>query len=290
MNDARSRLREATLGDETIFAPLILDPLAGLLAQEFGFKAGYLSGGALGFQYAVSEALLTTTEIADVARRITSRCELPLIVDGGVGFGDPVHVVRAVWEFERAGAAAVEFEDQIAPKRVHHHIGVEHLISTDDMCAKVTAAAEARSDENFLIIARTGAMRHEGVESGIARLNSYVDAGADIAMAFCRDQDLQKVASNISAPMATITSLDHHSPQEWKDYGWSLIIDAFTSQALSLTVTRDAYRNFTENGSTGTNIDGMKLHRELVETTGLSELLDLERRTTETAEYEKGTR
>ena len=144
MNDARSRLREATLGDETIFAPLILDPLAGLLAQEFGFKAGYLSGGALGFQYAVSEALLTTTEIADVARRITSRCELPLIVDGGVGFGDPVHVVRAVWEFERAGAAAVEFEDQIAPKRVHHHIGVEHLISTDDMCAKVTAAAEAR--------------------------------------------------------------------------------------------------------------------------------------------------
>jgi 2-methylisocitrate lyase-like PEP mutase family enzyme len=109
-------------------------------------------------------------------------------------------------------------------------------------------------------------------------------------MAFCRDQDLQKVAASISAPMATITSLDHHSSQEWKDYGWSLIIDAFTSQALWLTAIRDAYRKFTENGSTGADIDGMKLHRELVETTGLSGLLDLERRTTETAEYEKGTR
>ncbi|MDE0872984.1 MAG: isocitrate lyase/phosphoenolpyruvate mutase family protein [Acidimicrobiales bacterium] len=290
MNDARSRFREAMSGDDTIFAPLVLDPLSGLLAQEFGFKAGYLSGGALGFQYAVSEALLTATEIADVARRITSRCELPLIVDGGVGFGDPVHVVRAVWEFEQAGAAAVEFEDQIAPKRVHHHIGVEHLISTEDMCAKVTAATEARSDQDFLIIARTGAMRHEGVESGIARLKSYVDAGADVAMAFCRDEDLQKVATNVSAPMATITSLDHHSSQEWKEYGWSLIIDAFTPQALSLTATREAYRRFTENGSTGTDIDGLKLHRELVETTGLSALLDLERRTTEIAATEEGTR
>ncbi|MEE2806331.1 MAG: isocitrate lyase/phosphoenolpyruvate mutase family protein [Actinomycetota bacterium] len=289
MNGVRQRFRQEIFGDDTVFAPLVLDPLAGLLAQEFGFSAGYLSGGALGFQYAVSEALLTTTEIADAARRITSRCELPLIVDGGVGFGDPVHVVRATWEFEQAGAAAVEFEDQVAPKRVHHHIGVEHLISTDEMCAKVSAAAEARSDSDFLIIARTGAMRHEGVDRGISRLESYIDAGADVAMAFCRDQDLQKVATKISAPLATITSLDQHSRQEWKDYGWSLIIDAFTSQALWLTATRDAYRKFMQYGSTGIDIDGMKLHRELVETTGLASLLDLERRTTEAEEFDEGT-
>lgn len=286
MTDARRRFREAIFGGDVVFAPLVLDPLSGLIVEESGFSAGYLSGGALGFQYAVSEALLTTTEIADAARRITSRCQLPLIVDGGVGFGDPVHVVRAIWEFEQAGAAAVEFEDQVSPKRVHHHIGIEHLVSTDEMCAKVAAASEARSDSGLLIIARTGAMRHEGVDEGIARLNSYIEAGADVAMAFCRDQDLQQVASKTSAPLATITSLDQHSPQEWRDYGWSLIIDAFTSQAVSLTATRDAYRSFMENGSTGTETDGRKLHRDLVEITGLTSLIDLERRTTEIPELD----
>ena len=114
-----------------------------------------------------------------------------------MGFGDPVHVQRAVWDFEAAGAVAVEFEDQVSPKRVHHHVGVEHLVSVDEMCSKVEAAVAARSDADFLIIARTGGMRHEGVDAGIARLQAYVNAGADIAMAFCRDQDLERVAREV---------------------------------------------------------------------------------------------
>jgi 2-methylisocitrate lyase-like PEP mutase family enzyme len=279
--NARQRFRAAVEGDETVFAPLTLDPLSALMVNQLGFGAGYLSGGALGFQYAVSEALLTYTEIADVARRITARCDLPLIVDGGVGFGDPVHVTRAVWEFEGAGAVAVEFEDQVSPKRVHHHVGVEHLVSVDEMCAKVAAAVDARTDPDFLIIARTGGMRHEGVEAGIERLQAYVDAGADIAMAFCRDQDLERVAAAVDAPMSTITGLDQHTPSEWADYGFSLVIDAFTAQALAVDNVRDAYRSFLADGSTGVEIDGMGLHRELVELCGLEPLLDLERRTTE---------
>lgn len=278
---ARQRFRAAVNGGEPIFAPLTLDPLSALMVEQLGFGAGYLSGGALGFQYAVSEALLTYTEIADVARRITARCDLPLIVDGGVGFGDPVHVARAVWEFEGAGAVAVEFEDQVSPKRVHHHVGVEHLVSVEEMCAKVAAAVDARTDDDFLIIARTGGMRHEGVDAGIARLQAYVEAGADIAMAFCRDQDLRRVADAVEAPMSTIAGLDHHSPAEWSDYGFSLVIDAFTAQALAVNNVRDAYRRFLADGSTGVEIDGMGLHRELVELCGLEPLLDLERRTTE---------
>ena len=277
----RQRFRAALEADAPVFAPLTLDPLSARLVDQLGFGAGYLSGGALGFQYAVSEALLTSTEIADVARRITARSDLPLIVDGGVGFGDPVHVVRAMWEFEGAGAVAVEFEDQVSPKRVHHHVGVEHLVSTEDMCAKIAAAVEARTDPDFLVIARTGGMRHEGVDEGIARLRAYVDAGADIAMAFCRDDDLGRVAEEVPAPMATIAGLDHHTPEEWAEYGWSLVIDAFTAQALAISTTRDAYRRFLAEGSTGLDIDGMGLHRELVGLCGLEPLLDLERRTTE---------
>ena len=279
--NARQRFRQAIAGPDVVFAPLTLDPLSARLVEQLGFGAGYLSGGALGFQYAVSEALLTYTEIADVARRITSRSDLPLIVDGGVGFGDPVHVSRAVWEFERAGAVAVEFEDQVSPKRVHHHVGVEHLVSTEEMCAKVSAAADARTDDDFLIIARTGGIRHEGIDAGIERLQAYVDAGADIAMAFCRDGDLRRVSDEVSAPMSTITALDQHSAGEWAEYGFSLVIDAFTAQALAINNVRDAYRRFLSDGHTGVEIDGMGLHRELVELCGLEPLLELERRTTE---------
>jgi 2-methylisocitrate lyase-like PEP mutase family enzyme len=284
----RKRFRSDLAGPEPVIAPLCLDPLSARLLESLGFGAGYLSGGALGFQYAVSEALLTVTEIADVARRICNRSGLPLIVDGGVGFGDAVHVARAVWEFEQAGAVAVELEDQVAPKRVHHHVGVEHLVSTEEMVGKVRAAAEARSDPDFLIIARTGGMRHEGVEGGVERLRAYVDAGADIAMAFCRDEDLRTVAESVDVPMSTITGLDHHTPAEWADMGWNLIIDAFTAQALAINSTRDAYERFLSTGSTGAEIDGMGLHRELVDLCGLRPLLDIERNTTESDANESG--
>ena len=278
---ARARFREALAGPEPVFAPLCLDPLSARLASEAGFDAGYLSGGALGFQYAVGEALLSYTEIADVARRITARSDLPLIVDGGVGFGDPVHVARATELFEATGAVAVEFEDQVAPKRLHHHIGVEHLVTTEEMAAKISAATAARTDQDFLIIARTGGFRHEGFDAGIARLEAYREAGADILMAFCRDRDLQAVGERFDTPLSTITGLDHHTPDEWKALGWDLIIDAFTSQALAISHTRSAYASFAATGRTGVDIDGMGLHGELVDLCGLEPYLDIERQTTE---------
>ena len=146
---ARARFSAAIAGDHPIFAPLCPDPLNARLVESLGFGAGYLSGGALGFQYAVGEALLTPTEIADAAHRITARSALPLIIDGGVGFGDPVHTARAAALFEATGAVAVEFEDQVAPKRLHHHIGIEHLVPTQEMVDKITAAVGARTDSRL---------------------------------------------------------------------------------------------------------------------------------------------
>lgn len=281
MNDARQRFGDSLSGPDPVFAPLCLDPLSARLIEQAGFGAGYLSGGALGFQYAVGEALLSYTEIADVARRITARSDLPLIVDGGVGFGDPVHVARATALFEATGAVAVEYEDQVAPKRLHHHIGVEHLVSPDEMAAKIAVATSARTDPDFLVIARTGGFRHEGFDAGIARLETYRQAGADILMAFCTEDDLARVGSHFDMPLATITGLDHHTPSEWKSLGWNLIIDAFTAQALAVIHTRAAYARFHIDGSTGVDIDGMDLHRELVDLCGLESFLDIERETTE---------
>ncbi|MGK0227213.1 MAG: 2-methylisocitrate lyase-like PEP mutase family enzyme, partial [Thermoproteota archaeon] len=164
----------------------------------------------------------------------------------------------------------------------HHHIGIEHLVPADEMANKIRAAAAARTDDQFLIIARTGGFRHEGFEAGIARLEAYRDAGADILMAFCKDDDLRAVAHRFTdIPLATITGLDHHSADEWQSFGWKLIIDAFTAQALAITHTRQAYASFMSTGKTGVEIDGMGLHRELVELCGLEPFLDIERSTTE---------
>ena len=151
-------------------APLALDPLTAHIAEQAGFKTVYVSGGALGYSYGVSEALLTVTEIADVTRRITTQSALDVIVDIGVGFGDPVHVSRTIHEMESAGASAVEIEDQVAPKRVSHHRGIEHLVPPDLMAAKIREAVSARTSEQMLVIARTGAIKNESYDAAVSRL------------------------------------------------------------------------------------------------------------------------
>ncbi len=173
MLDRRAQFRKLITGPEPVFAPLCLDALSSRIITDSGFAAGYVSGGALGYANGVSEALLTLSELADVTRRISLRCALPIIVDGGVGFGDPVHVARTIWEIEATGAVAIEIEDQVAPKRVSHHRGIEHLVSRAEMVQKIEHAAVARKDPDFMIIARTDAVRNESFTEAVDRANAY---------------------------------------------------------------------------------------------------------------------
>lgn len=276
-------LRESLDSRPTVFAPLCLDPLTARLAEQTGFQFGYLSGGALGYSYAVSEALLTLTEIADATRRLTQRSGLGIIVDGGVGFGDAVHVARTIWEVEDAGAVAIEIEDQVAPKRVSHHRGIEHLISTAEMAAKIEQAVAARNDPQFLIIARTGAIKNESLDAALSRLAAYRAAGADVLMAMpASEEQYREIRAAIDAPLATITALDSKSAQTWEGLGWNLVIDPFTAQVLAFDAVRDAYRNFQSNGTTGANAEALfRTYRELPGIAGLDELYAIEDRTTE---------
>lgn len=278
-------LASALSGAEPVFAPLCLDPLTARLARDAGFEFGYLSGGALGYSYAVSEALLTLNELVDVTRRLTVRSDLGIIVDGGVGFGDPVHVARTMWELEAAGAAAVELEDQVAPKRVSHHRGVEHLVPTGEMAAKIEQAAAARRNPEFLIIARTGAVRNESFEAAIERLADYRRAGADVLMLMPEDDDqLRRARDLLDAPLATITSLDARAPAQWAALGWNLIIDPFTAQVLAFDAVRSAYRRFQQQGATGADRGRVfEIYRELPAAAGLDALYAIEDATTEKA-------
>ena len=281
----RRGLRSALGSGEPVFAPLCLDPLTARITEGLGYHAGYLSGGALGFQLAVSEALLTLTELATAARQIVQRSGLPLIVDGGVGFGDAVHMDRTIRELEATGAAAVEIEDQVSPKRVSHHRGVEHLVSTEEMVAKLRVAVAARSDPDFLIIARTGAVRNESFDAAIERSRAYRDAGADVLLLMPSEPaQWEKAPELLRAPLAAFAPLDERTPGEWRELGWALVIDAFTAQLLSVQAIREAYGGFMSEGKTGRDLGGgnfVRPYRELSELAGLEALFDIERATTE---------
>ena len=192
-----------------VVVPLALTPLQARIAHQHGFQFGYVSGGALGYEYGVSEALLTLTEVAEVSRRVVQHGQLGVIVDVGVGFGDPVHVARMMWEIEATGADAIEIEDQVAPKRVSHHRGIEHLVSCELMVQKIQQAVAARRDPGCLIIARTGAIKNESFDDALNRLHAYQDAGADVLMMMPENaEQIAAARSALQGPLATITAMD----------------------------------------------------------------------------------
>lgn len=143
---------------------------------------GWVTGASL----AITEPLLTMTEQVAVAGAIARSVSVPVIADGHTGYGDPIHVMRAVREYERAGIAAIQLEDQLFPKRAHYHANVKHTIPVEEMVLKLKYAMAARTSPDFVIIARTDV--HDaaggGTEETIARMRAYRDAGADVLLPF----------------------------------------------------------------------------------------------------------
>lgn len=279
----RTKLREAITVGEVVFAPLALDALTARIAARAGFDAVYVSGGALGYSYGVSEALLSLPELADTTRHVVAGCDAAVIADGGVGFGDAVHVARTITEVEATGAAAIEIEDQVAPKRVSHHRGIEHLIPPDEMAAKVEHAVKARNDDDFLVIARTGAVRNESFDAAVQRANLYREAGADILMLMpTTNEEWADAPKRINGPLASITSLDLRSRADWQALGWRLVIDPFTAQVVAVRAIQAAYGQFMRTGTTGTDrAEIMATYRTLAELAGLGPLYAIEDATTE---------
>ena len=282
----RRKLRDAIASREVVFAPLALDALTARIAERAGFDAVYVSGGALGYAHGVSEALLTLSELADTTRHVVAGCDAAVIADGGVGFGDAVHVARTITEIEATGAAAIEIEDQVAPKRVSHHRGIEHLIPADEMAAKVEHAVKARQDADFLVIARTGAIRNESFDAAVERANLYREAGADVLMLMPTTvEQWVDAPKRISGPLASITSLDLSSRAEWQALGWRLVIDPFTAQVVAVKAIQAAYGQFMQTGATGTDrAEIMATYRTLAELAGLNPLYAIEDATTERPE------
>jgi methylisocitrate lyase len=272
-----------------ILALGIWDPYTARVAEALGMECVHLGGYQLGAHYVTSEPLLTLTELANSTRYITAAVKIPLIVDAGAGFGEPLHVMRCVKEIERAGAAGLHIEDQIFPKRAHYHKGVEHVVSREELIARIKAAVAARSDPEFVVMARTDAMRTDGYEEGVIRANLCLEAGADMVMVFPNTLDeARRAPRDIRGPVAYTNSEGNRlgrpifTEREFEELGYRL---STNPTALLCPVTQELKRvitNLRTQGSSGLPQDKMILWRKEVEDLiGLEEYYRIESATVE---------
>jgi 2-methylisocitrate lyase-like PEP mutase family enzyme len=173
-------LRTLVEGPGCLQVPGIYDGLSALLVERAGFPAAFLSGAALSFtRFGRPDlGLVCMDEVVQAISVIRERTPLPLIVDADTGFGNALNVQRTVREFEKAGASAIQLEDQLAPKRCGHMAG-KQVVGAAEMLGKVRAALDARRDPATVIVARTDALGVEGFQSALDRAAAYAEAGAD---------------------------------------------------------------------------------------------------------------
>ncbi|MGI8926123.1 MAG: isocitrate lyase/PEP mutase family protein [Tepidiformaceae bacterium] len=287
MAAAPARLRAALASGEPTVAPYAGDPLMALLVQKLGFPAAYVGGGALGYVLGVTEARLTSTDVVNAVRAITAVCDLPLVVDGTTGFGDPIHVLRTVHELELAGAAGIEIEDQLTPKRAHHHRGIDHPITLEAMVEKVQAAIEARTDPDFLIIARTNTIAEVSLEEGIRRANAYAAAGADMILVLPRsEEEYRAIPTAVPKPLAAMTIAVSRPPmfsaRELHALGYPLVLEAQAGMLAAYAAVRRGYEQLRSGGYIPMDPAQFRAIRsEIDELCDLPRLWALEERTTE---------
>lgn len=169
------------LEDRIVTAPGVYDALTALLVQQAGMEAAYLSGASIAYtRFGRSDVgFLNLDDVANVTTNIRERVDIPLIVDADTGFGNALNMIRTVKLLERAGASAIQIEDQVSPKRCGHLQG-KSVISRQEMVGKVRAAVDARRSEDTVIIARTDAVAVEGLDAALDRAHAYAKAGADM--------------------------------------------------------------------------------------------------------------
>ncbi len=198
-------LRELLAGDELIVAPGVYDGLSAALVAKLGFGAAYMTGaGVAAAGFGLPDiGLLTLTEMAERARMLTGVLDgVPLIADADTGYGSPINVVRTVREYEAAGVAAIQLEDQTFPKRCGH-LGGKDVIDADRFAVALQAALEARRDPDTVIVARTDALAVHGVDDAIARARRYAALGADLLFVEAPESlaQVEQIAAEVNAPL-----------------------------------------------------------------------------------------
>jgi 2-methylisocitrate lyase-like PEP mutase family enzyme len=279
-------LRKRLTSPEILLAPGVYDGLTAALATDAGFEALYLSGAAVAYTRLGRPdiGLTTASEMADTMALIADRTDLPVIMDADTGFGNALNARRTMQSYERAGAAALQVEDQSYPKRCGH-LSDKSLISKTEMSGKIAAMADARRQDT-LIIARTDAIAVEGFEAAIDRAGSYIEAGADVLFIEApRDSDeLAKIAATFKGKVPLLANMVEggatpiSSATTLQDMGFDIVIfPGGIVRALAMTA-QNYYASLKESGSNKPFSDRMHDFDGLNAAIGTPEMLALGKR------------
>lgn len=276
-------LRSRLQSKDILVAPGVYDGLTASLATDAGFEALYLSGAAVAYTRLGRPdiGLSTASEMADTMTLIADRTALPVIIDADTGFGNALNVQRTMRLYERAGASALQLEDQSYPKRCGH-LADKSLIPAAEMAGKVTAMADARASDETLIIARTDAIAVEGISAALDRAEIYLEAGADVLFIEAPQSaaHLQSItrqfagrvpllANMVEGGATPITSADDLEAQ-----GFSIVIfPGGIVRALARTA-QDYYKNLQQHGSNRPFADRMFDFDGLNKVIGTADMLE----------------
>jgi len=275
-HSAGTRFRQALTQEQPLQLPGVINANHALLAQQAGFSAIYLSGGgvAAGSLGMPDLGINTLDDVLIDVRRITDVCDLPLLVDMDTGFGPSAfNIERSVKALIKAGAAAAHLEDQVGAKRCGHRPG-KAIVSTAEMVDRIKAAVDAKTDNNFFLIARTDAIASEGVDAALERCQRYIEAGADGIFAEAA-QDLttyQRFTSELNTPiLANITEFGAtplFSREELASVGIAMQLYPLSAFRAANKAAETVYRAIRQDGHQKNVIEQMQTRAELYQCIG----------------------
>lgn len=265
-----ARFRKALKENQPLQIVGTINAYAAMMAERVGHQAIYLSGGGVAnASYGLPDLGMTTmNDVVEDVRRITAAVDVPLLVDIDTGWGGAFNIARTIREMERAGAAAVHIEDQVAQKRCGHRPNKE-IVSKEEMVDRIKAAADAREDKDFFIMARTDAFQKEGLEAAIDRAKACIEAGADgiFAEAVHELSDYKAFVEAIDAPiLANITEFGAtplYNRKELADAGAAMVLYPLSAFRAMNKAALTVYQNILEKGDQKDVVDLMQTRMEL---------------------------
>jgi methylisocitrate lyase len=292
MQRATTKLRALVKRGRFLELPSAYDPITARLAESLGFKTVYNGGFVTGGSSCIGEPLLTMTEQIRLAGDMANAVTIPVVMDAGAGWGEPLHTMRTVRECIRAGIAGVHIEDQLYPKRAHYHTYVAHNIPLDEYRDKIRLACEQRdkTDRDFVIIARSDACRIQGLKEAIKRVNLAADQGADMGLIFPRNhEEAVKTPKLAKIPMIYVQSRGTrdgrplYGNRQLEDMGYAGCIDAILAVGVQFHFMRKALAEIRKTGDyTGmTQAEWITARKQVEDLIGLEDYYRIERETVE---------
>ena len=276
-------LRQMLAGKNIVVAPGAHDALTAKIIEQVGFGAVYMTGYGQAASHLGKPdvGLLTMTEMLSRAANIVEAVNVPVIADADTGFGNAVNVMRTVREYEKAGVAAIQLEDQVAPKKCGHMTG-RQVVSKEEMVGKIKAAVDVRKDSDFMIIARTDARTVHGIGEALERAKAYEEAGADILFVESPEsiEEMKQITSSFNVPVLANMVEGGRTPflsaQELEALGYELVIFPTASTYL---VTKAVSRLMTvlkQTGTTASLIPEMITFEQFNDLIGLTKIREIE--------------